>query len=88
MARILCAARQFCMICLEDAGWYRARFQSGPDRPALSEHPRIRRGCEFGPAIRRREADQKQNGAKCVVRDICRAPGHDRDARHLPRSGA
>ncbi len=88
MARTLCAARQFCLICIEAAGWYRARFQSGHDRPVLSEHPRIRRGCEFGPAIRRRETDQKQNGAKCKVRDICRTPVHGRDARHLPCSGA
>ncbi len=49
MARILCTARQFYMICIEAAEWYRARFQSGPDRPEVSEHPRIRRGCEFGP---------------------------------------
>ncbi len=28
--------------------------------------------------MRRREADQKQNGAKCTVRDICRAPVHGR----------
>ncbi len=80
MARNLCTARQFCMICIEAAGWHRARFQSGPDRSEMSEHPRIRRGCEFGPAIRRREADQKQNGAKCMVRDICCAPVHGRAA--------
>ncbi len=45
MARNLCAARQFCMICIEAAGWHRARFQSGPDRTEVSEHPRIRRRC-------------------------------------------
>ncbi len=49
MSRTLCTARQFCMICIEAVGWYRARFQSVPDRPEVSEHPRIRRGCEFGP---------------------------------------
>ncbi len=57
MARILCAACQFCPVCFADEGWYRACFQSTLDRPNMSEHTRIMRGCEFGPAIRRQEAN-------------------------------